>query len=158
MARFLAVFGEGKSGGKKIGERKGFQLIEVIWEVPKTGRECQKFSFWQDGDIFGRIFGRCLMIEMAEMPRNKGVRLYGGCQKFNFWQDRGMFLAFWKRFLADYICKIARKPINRAFVGVSVECQKFWIWQDGKVFGSGFITGWRKTTRTVSFCQKQEYP
>ncbi len=26
------------------------------------------------------------------------------------------------------------------------------------IFGSGFITGWRKTTRTVSFCQKQEYP
>ena len=56
MARFLAVFGEGKSGGKKIGERKGFQLIEVIWEVPKTGRECQKFSFWQNGDTFGRIW------------------------------------------------------------------------------------------------------
>ena len=96
------------------------------------------------------------MIEMAEMPRNKGIQgLYGECQKFNFWQNRGMFLADWKRFLADYSCKISRKPINRAFVGVSVECQKFWIWQ---VFGSGFITGWRKTTRTVSFCQKQEYP
>lgn len=58
MARFLAVFWERKSGGKKIGEREGFQLIEVIWKVPKTGRECQKFSFWQNGDIFGRIFGR----------------------------------------------------------------------------------------------------
>ena len=95
LARFLAVFGEGKSGGKKIGEREGFQLIEVIWEVPKTGRECQKFSFWQNGDIFGRIFGRCLMIEMAEMPRNKGIQgLYGECQKLNFWQNRGMFLAY----------------------------------------------------------------
>ena len=30
LARFLAVFGEGKSGGKKIGEREGVQLIKVI--------------------------------------------------------------------------------------------------------------------------------
>ena len=42
LARFLAVFGEGKSGGKKIGEREGFQLIEVIWEVPKTGEGVPK--------------------------------------------------------------------------------------------------------------------
>lgn len=50
-------------------------------------------------------------------------------------------MAFWKRFLADYICKIARKPINRAFVWVSVECQKFWIWQRDRYFwhfGAGF--------------------
>ena len=92
MARFLAVFGERKSGGKKIVEREGFQLIEVIWKVPKTGRECQKFSFWQNGDIFGKVFGRCLMSEMAEMPRNKGIQgLYGGCQKFSLWQDRECF-------------------------------------------------------------------
>ena len=25
-----------------------------------------------------------------------------------------------------------------------------------EIFGSGLIIGWRKTTRTVSFCQKQE--
>lgn len=67
----------------------------------KQAMNCQKFSFWQDGDIFGSIFGTCLMIEMSEMPRNKGIQgLYGECQKLNFWQDRGMFLAFWKRFLA----------------------------------------------------------
>ena len=95
FGKIFGSFWEGNSGGKKIGEREGFQLIEVIWEVPKTGRECQKFSFWQNGDIFGRIFGRCLMIEMAEMPRNKGIQgLYGECQKLNFWQNRGMFLAY----------------------------------------------------------------
>ena len=89
--------------------------------------------------IFGRIFGRCLMIEMAEMPRNKGVQgLYGECQKFNFWQDRECFWHFGRNFwqITDVI--VSGKPLNRAFVRICRECQKFWIWQEWDVFGKVF--------------------
>lgn len=48
----------------------------------KQAVKCQKFSFWQNEKIFGKVFGICLMIEMDEMPRNKGIQgLYGKCQK-----------------------------------------------------------------------------
>lgn len=65
----------------------------------KQTMKCQKFSFWQNCGVFGSVFGICLMIEVAEMPRNKGVQgLYGECQKFNFWQDRECFWHFGRDF------------------------------------------------------------
>lgn len=95
----------------------------------KQTMKCQKFSFWQNCGVFGSVFGICLMIEVAEMPRNKEIQgLYGECQKFNFWQNRGMFLAYWKRFLADYSCKISRKPINRAFHGYLWNAKNIAFW------------------------------
>ena len=105
----------------------------------KQERECQKFSFWQDGNIFGRIFGRCLMIEMAEMPRNKGIQgLYGECQKFNFWQDRECFWHFGRDFwqITDVI--ISGKPINRAFHWYLWNAKNFGFGRSGDVFGRIF--------------------
>ena len=32
------------------------------------------------------------------------------------------------KFLADYICKIARKPVKRAFVRKCGKCQKYDFW------------------------------
>ena len=49
-----------------------------------------------------------------------------------------MLLAFWKRFLADYICKIARKPINRAFHGYLWNAKNFKFGRSGDVFGKVF--------------------
>ena len=52
-----------------------------LWSAKNLG-------FGRSGDIFGR----CLMIEMSEMPRNKEIQgLYGECQKFRIWQDRECF-------------------------------------------------------------------
>jgi hypothetical protein len=108
--------------------------------------------------------------------QKKCVELYGvcqkqtmNCQKFSFWQRDRYFWHFGAGFWQTTDVRIVGKPINRAFVGGCRECQKFRIWQEwdvfskvfgiyGRVFGSEFIIGWRKTTRTVSFCQKQEYP
>lgn len=105
----------------------------------KQTMNCPKFSFWQNCGVFGSVFGICLMIEVAEMPRNKEIQgLYGECQKFNFWQSRGMFLAYWKRFLADYSCKISRKPINRAFHGYLWNAKNFKFGRSGDVFGKVF--------------------
>ena len=105
----------------------------------KQTMKCQKFSFWQNCGVFGSVFGTCLMIEVAEMPRNKGVQgLYGECQKFNFWQNRECFWHFGRNFwqITDVI--VSGKPLNRAFVRICRECQKFWIWQEWDVFGKVF--------------------
>lgn len=51
-----------------------------------------------------------------------------------FWQRDRYFWNFGAGFWQTTDVRIVGKPINRAFVRVSVECQKFWIWQDVKRF------------------------
>lgn len=50
-------------------------------------------------------------------------------------------MAFWhfgEDFWQTTDVRIVGKPINRAFEGVSVECQKFRIWQEKECFWQGF--------------------
>ncbi len=51
-----------------------------------------------------------------------------GCQKFSFWQN-GVIFGNLGKFLADYSCKIAGKPMKWAFVGGLGKCQKYSFWQ-----------------------------
>ena len=88
-----------------------------------AGVGCFWQCFWQDGKVFGileEIFGSGFIIGWR-----KTTRTVSFCQKQEGESQKYGFLAFWAGFWQITDVGIARKPINRAFEGVSVECQKF---------------------------------
>ena len=56
----------------------------------------------------------------------------GGSAKNLVFGRMGIFLA---GFLADYSCKISRKPINRAFEGYLWNAKNFGFGRSGDIFG-----------------------
>ena len=95
--------------------------------------------FGKIGNVFGileEIFGSRFIIGWRKTTRTVSFcqKQERECQKFSFWQRDRDFWHFGAGFWQTTDVRIVRKPINRAFEGVSVECQKFSFWKDVKRF------------------------
>lgn len=112
--------------------------------------ECQKFNFWQNGEIFGKIFGGIWEREYEGKGEGRGGGISVAKSDFEsarnrLWAAKNFvfgrmgkflagFLAIWGSFWQITFVRVAKKPINRAFVGDSGKCQKFSFWQLGRCF------------------------